>query len=149
MEGSKLFVIFLLSTDVSYGAENFIRDDKRGERHAYLVSNPAIRLSSAILDSFIVSEPMGCVFRCISHQEYYSVNFAAVSHDGRYMCELLTADKFQISSNFFHSVSLDHYNGIQLPRHQVDSPTANSPPRNDLATNVLATKRSLLATNHQ
>ena len=110
MEGSKLFVIFLLSTDVSYGAENFIRDDKRGERHAYLVSNPAIRLSSAILDSFIVSEPMGCVFRCISHQEYYSVNFAAVSHDGRYMCELLTADKFQISSSFFHSVSFDHYN---------------------------------------
>ena len=34
--------------------------------------------------------------------------------------------------------------GIQLPRHQADSP-----PRNDLATNVLATKRSLLATNHQ
>lgn len=62
MEGSKLFVIFLLSTDVSYGAENFIRDDKRGERHAYLVRNPAKRLSSAILDSFIVSEPMGCVF---------------------------------------------------------------------------------------
>ena len=39
--------------------------------------------------------------------------------------------------------------GIQLPRHQVDSPPANSPPRNDLTTNVLATKRSLHATNHQ
>ena len=35
-------------------------------------------------------------------------------------------------------------NGIQSPRHQADSP-----PRNDLATNLLATKRSLLATNHQ
>ena len=34
--------------------------------------------------------------------------------------------------------------GYRLPRHQGDSP-----PRNDLATNVLATKRSLLATNHQ
>ena len=79
MEGSKLFVIFLLSTDVSYGAENFKRDDKRGERHAYLVRNSAKRLSSAILD-------------------------------GRYMCELLNADKFQNSSNFLHSVSFDHYN---------------------------------------
>ena len=39
--------------------------------------------------------------------------------------------------------------GIQLPRHQEDSPPANSPPRNDLDTNVLATKRSLPATNHQ
>ena len=110
MEGSKLFVIFLLSTDVSYGAENFKRDDKRGERHAYLVRNSAKRLSSAILDSFMVSKPMGCVFRCISQLECYSVNFAAVSHDGRYMCELLNADKFQNSSNFLHSVSFDHYN---------------------------------------
>lgn len=94
MEGSKLFVIFLLSTD----AENFKRDDKRGERHAYLVRNSAKRLSSAILDSFMVSKPMGCVFRCISQLKCYSVNFAAVSHDGRYMCELLNVDKFQNSS---------------------------------------------------
>ena len=41
------------------------------------------------------------------------------------------------------------YDGYRLPRHQGDSPPANSPPRNDLATNVPATKRSLLATNHQ
>ena len=34
--------------------------------------------------------------------------------------------------------------GYRLPRHQGDSPPANSPPRNNLAT-----KRSLLATNHQ
>ncbi|RMX41971.1 hypothetical protein pdam_00001216 [Pocillopora damicornis] len=39
--------------------------------------------------------------------------------------------------------------GYRLPRHQGDSPPANSPPRNDLATNLLAPKRSLLATNHQ
>ena len=39
--------------------------------------------------------------------------------------------------------------GYRLPCHQGDSLPANSPPRNDLATNVLATKRSLLATNHQ
>ena len=32
--------------------------------------------------------------------------------------------------------------GYRLPRHQGDSLPANSPPRNDLATNVLATKRS-------
>ena len=114
MESSKLLVTFLLSLPLSIdaflGAKHFNRDDKRGERHAYFVRDPAKRLNSSILDSFMVSEPMGCVFRCIGHQECYSVNFAAVSHDGRHTCELLNVDKFQNSSNFLHSVNFDHYN---------------------------------------
>ncbi|CAH3108178.1 unnamed protein product [Pocillopora meandrina] len=114
MESSKLLVTFLLSlplsTNALFGAKHFNRDDKRGERHAYFVRDPAKRLNSSILDSFMVSEPMGCVFRCIGHQECYSVNFAAVSHYGRHTCELLNADKFQNSSNFLHSVNFDHYN---------------------------------------
>ena len=32
--------------------------------------------------------------------------------------------------------------GYRLPRHQGDSPPAKSPPRNDLATNVLATSEA-------
>ena len=114
MEGSKLLASYLLSlllcTDASFGAKHFNRDDKRRERHAYFVRNPSKRLNSSILDSFMVSEPMRCFFRCISHQECYSVNFASVSHDGRHMCELLNADKFQNSSSFLHSISFDHYN---------------------------------------
>ena len=114
MESSKLLVTFLLSLPLSIdaflGAKHFNGDDKRGERHAYFVRDPAKRLNSSILDSFMVSEPMGCVFRCIGHQECYSVNFAAFSHDGRHTCELLNADKFQNSSNFLHSVNFDHYN---------------------------------------
>ena len=114
MESSKLLVTFLLSlplsTDALFGAKHFNRDDKRGKRHAYFVRDPAKRLNSSILDSFMVSEPMGCVFRCIGHQECYSVNFAAVSHDGRHMCELLNAEKFQNSRNFLHTISFDHNN---------------------------------------
>ena len=83
MGSSKLLVIFLpslpLSTDAFLGAKHFNRDDKRGERHAYFVKDPAKRLNSSILDCFMVSEPMGCFFRCISYQECYSVNFASVS----------------------------------------------------------------------
>ena len=113
MEGSKLLVAFLLSlplsSDALFGAKHFNRDDKRGKR-AYFVRDPAKRLNSSILDSFMVSEPMGCVFRCIGHQECYSVNFAAVSHDGRHMCELLNTEKFQNSRNFLHTISFDHYN---------------------------------------
>ena len=84
-----------------FGAKHFNRDDKRGERHAYFVRDPAKRLNSSILDSFMVSEPMGCVFRCTGHQECYSVNFAAVSHDGRHMCELLTRKSFKTPEIFF------------------------------------------------
>ena len=105
MEGSKLLVAFLLSlplsTDALFGVKHFNRDDKRGKRHAYFVRDPAKRLNSSILDSFMVSEPMGCVFRCIGHQECYSVNFAAVSHDGRHMCELLTRKSFKTPEIFF------------------------------------------------
>ena len=65
MEGSKLLVAFLLSlplsTDALFGAKHFNRDDKRGKR-AYFVRDPAKRLNSSILDSFMVSEPMGCVY---------------------------------------------------------------------------------------
>ena len=104
MESSKLLVTLLLSlplsTDAFLGAKHFNGDDKRGERHAYFVRNPVKRLNSSIL----VSEPMACFFRCISYQECYSVNFAAVSHDGRHMCELLNAEKFQNSSSFLHLV---------------------------------------------
>lgn len=114
MESSKLFVTFLLllllSIGASFGAEHFKRDDKRRERHAHFVRNPSQRLNSTILDSFMVSELMGCDFRCISNQECYSVNFAAVSHEGRHECELLNADKFQNSTNFLQSISFDHYN---------------------------------------
>ena len=112
MGSSKLLVTFLpslpLSTDAFLGAKHFNRDDKRGERHAYFVKDPAKRLNSSILDCFMVSEPMGCFFRCISYQECYSVNFAAVSHDGRHICELLNAEKFQNSSSILHSISFDH-----------------------------------------
>ena len=114
MESSKLLVTLLLSlplsTDAFLGAKHFNGDDKRGERHAYFVRDPAKRLNSSILDSFMVSEPMGCVFRCTGHQECYSVNFAAVSHDGRHMCELLNAEKFQNSRNLLHTISFDYYN---------------------------------------
>ena len=65
-ESSKLLVTFLLSlplsTDAFLGAKHFNRDDKRGERHAYFVKDPAKRLNSSILDCFMVSEPMGCFF---------------------------------------------------------------------------------------
>ena len=114
MEISKLFVTFLLSlllnTEAPLGAEDFKRDDKRGARHGYFVRNPSQRLNSPILDSFMVSEPMGCVFQCITHQECYSVNFAAVSHEGKHMCELLNADMFRNSTNFLQSINFDHYN---------------------------------------
>ena len=40
-------------------------------------------------------------------------------------------------------------NELRSPRHQGISPPTNSPPQNDLATSQLATKRSLVATNHQ
>ena len=78
MEGSKLLASYLLSlllcTDASFGAKHFNRDDKRRERHAYFVRNPSKRLNSSILDSFMVSEPMRCFFRCVSHQDHYNAD---------------------------------------------------------------------------
>ena len=60
---------------------------------------------------------------------------------------MVTYEKTKVTETtvvFIARDSVDILKGYWLPRHQGDSP-----PRNDLATNVLATKRSLLAANHQ
>ena len=49
------------------------------ENDMHILSKILQSLKSCILDCFMVSEPMGCFFQCISYQECYSVNFASVS----------------------------------------------------------------------
>ena len=52
-----------------------------------------------------------------------------------------------IKSSYFCLKGKNPFKELRSPRHQGVSPSTNSPPRNDLATSQLATKRSLLATN--
>ena len=114
MESGKLYVALvlslLMSVHSSTSAKNFRRDGQQGVNYAHFVKNPSRRLNTAVLVSLVVSRPQECTYHCINHQECYSVNFAALSLEGRHMCELLNADKFQNSGNLVHSETCDHYN---------------------------------------
>ena len=114
VESSELHItlVLLLSLCIytSSSAETFRRDGQHGVNYAHFVKNPSQRLNAAVLASLMVSRPQECTFQCLNHQECYSVNFAAVSVDGRYACELLNSDKFKSSGDLVHTESFDHYN---------------------------------------
>ena len=113
MERRKLYVTLvlplILNVFKSTYAQTFRRDGQYGVNYAHFVKNPSQRLNTAVLASLMVSRPQECTYHCINHQECFSVNFAAVSLDGRHMCELLNADKFQNYGELVHSESFDHY----------------------------------------
>ena len=114
MENEKWYVtlvlLILLSLHTSTYAKNFRRDGQQGVNYAHFVKNPSHRLNTAVLASLMVSRPQECTYLCINHQECYSVNFAAVSLDGRHACELLSANKFYYWGELLQSQIFDHYN---------------------------------------
>ncbi|XP_022787618.1 uncharacterized protein LOC111327652 [Stylophora pistillata] len=101
-----LFLASLLRVPQSNSAENFRRDGQSGVNYAHFVKNPFQRLNTAVVDSLIVSRTLECTYRCVNHQECYSVNFATAS----LKCELLNADKFQNWADVVYSETWDHYN---------------------------------------
>lgn len=101
-----LFLASLLRVPQSNSAENFRRDGQSGVNYAHFVKNPFQRLNTAVFDSLIVSRTLECTYRCVNHQECYSVNFATAS----LKCELLNADKFQNWADVVYSETWDHYN---------------------------------------
>lgn len=108
-----LFLTSLLSgLPHSNSAKNFRRDGKYGVNYAHFVKNPFQRLNSAVLDSLIVSRTLECTYRCVNHQECYSVNYGIAS----LTCELLNANKFQNWTDVVHSEIWDHYN-IKVSRN--------------------------------
>ena len=108
-ELSSKFVILILTISFQCEGENFIRQDSTFS-FANFVKNPFSKLASPILASLKLSTLGECAFECLTNKECFSINFATVSGDDKYECELLIADMFKQADKFAASRDFHHYN---------------------------------------
>ena len=58
----------------------------------------------------VVEDSLSCAFSCLDNLACFSFNFAAFPDEaGKFVCEILSSDKYNNSENFLPSKSLHHF----------------------------------------
>lgn len=92
------------------------RDASTGLFYAGFVDHYFHTLDVAKIVVAYVENPNHCLLRCVKNHKCFSTNIAArPEHDGRVLCELLSTDKYNSSTNFKRSQWFHHYSILVSP----------------------------------
>ena len=67
-------------------------------------------LNITALVKWVVEDSLSCAFSCLDNLVCFSFNFAAFPDKaGKFVCEILSSDKYNNSENFLFSKTLHHF----------------------------------------
>ncbi|KAJ7353902.1 Collectin-12 [Desmophyllum pertusum] len=108
-----LFVagLFFLGCQVVFCNENSLNRDKDSKlQYAFFQDHIFHSLDVPTIDEAYVLTGRHCLLRCVKNQRCFSTNIAVSStQDGTVLCQLLSSDKYNSSSNFAQSQAFHHY----------------------------------------